>query len=182
MTIELLSPLIALAGILISILASGFVSSRQSKIEIKKLRTELQMAYANKLVDKRMETYPVLSKLISDFEKAFKYGMIQKPVVDKLFKQILLWDSSYAVFMSSHTIRKYVKFRNFIFSLKELPKKDFDDFFSNQETRKSAVHQIRELEIGLQQDLGVFVVDFPDVDKNIISYTEVSELVHKRKN
>src|SRR5215217_3936732 len=101
MTIELLSPLIALIGVLISIFASAFVSTRQSKIEIKKLRTELQMAYASKLVDKRMDTYPILFKLISDFEKACKYRMVQKPEADKLLKDVLQWDSSYSLFMGS---------------------------------------------------------------------------------
>jgi hypothetical protein len=179
MTLELLSPLIALAGVVISIIASVLVSARQSKLEIKKLRTELQMSYASKLVDKRMEAYPVLFKLISDFEKASKYRIVQKPEADKLLKDILEWDSSSALFMSSNAIRKYTLFRKFIRSLTDMPKKEFDIYVSDDENRQLIARQVREVEIALKQDLGVFVVDFPDVDKNLGSYSEYSELVHK---
>ena len=92
MTLEQLSPIIALAGVVISIVASVLVSARQSKLEIKKLRTELQMSYASKLVDKRMEAYPLLFKLIIDFEKSAKYRVAQKADADKLLKNILEWD------------------------------------------------------------------------------------------
>jgi hypothetical protein len=180
MTIELLSPLIALAGVIISILVSAFVSARQSKLEIKKLRTELQMSYASKLVDKRMETYPVLFKLISEFEKVSKYGSLQKPMADKLLREILQWDSSHSLFMGSYAIRKYTWFRKFIFSLTKMSKKEFEIYVSQDENKKVIVRQIRDLEFALKQDLGVFVVDFPDMDKNLSSNSEVSDLVYKQ--
>ena len=71
-------------------------------------------------------------------------------------------------------------FRKFIRSLTEMPKKEFDLYALDDENRKAMARQVRELEIALKQDLGVFVVDFPDVDKNLSSYSEYSELVHKR--
>lgn len=181
MSLELLTSLIALAGVVISILASAFVSSRQSKIEVKKLRTDLQMTYVSKLIDKRLEAYPALFKPISDFEESLKYGSRQKSSADKLLKSILEWDASHVLFMSSNAIRKYVKFRKLIRTLREMPKAEFDNHVLIEENRKAIVRQIRELETALKQDLGVYVIDFPDVDKNFSSYTEVSELVHNPK-
>ena len=181
MSIELLSPLIALGGVLISIFASAFVSSRQSKVEIKKLRTELQMTYVSKLIDKRLETYPALFKPISEFEENLKNGPRRKSSADKLLKVMLEWDSSSALFMSSYAIRKYVKLREIIRTLSKISKVEFDERVSIKNNRDSIVLQIREFEIALKQDLGVYVIDFPDVDKKFSSYTEVSEHVHNSK-
>src|SRR5688572_25550686 len=107
MSTELISSLIALSGIVISILASSFVNARQTKIEIKKLRTEMQLTYASKLIDKRMETYPSLYKLISDFEKLIRFGNLTKQGTDKFFKEILQWDSANAIFLSGYTASTY---------------------------------------------------------------------------
>lgn len=148
---ELLSPIVALAGVIISILASAFVSSRQSKLEVKKLRTGLQMTYVSKLIDKRLEAYPALFKPISEFEENLKNGIRRKSSADKLLKMMLA------------------------------SKVEFDEHVSTKENRDSIVLQIREFEIALKQDLGVYVIDFPDVDNNISSYAKVSELVHNSK-
>lgn len=181
MPIELLSSLIALAGVLVSILVSAFVGSRQSKIEVKKLRTDLQLTYVSKLIDKRLEAYPALFKPISEFERVLKYGTRQKSAADKLLKALLVWDASQVLFMSSNAIRKYVNLRKLIRTLCAMSKAEFDNYVSIEENRKAIVRQIREMEIALKQDLGVYIIDFPDVDKSMSSYAEVSELVHNPK-
>lgn len=188
---ELLPSLIALAGVAVSIIASVLVSVRQSKIEIKKLKTDLQMAYANKLVDKRMEAYPILFKLMSNFEKAIRSGTVDTTTVNTLLDNISDWNSSYSLFTSSYTIRRYIYFRSSIEWLKQNPDVDpprqnsdaeIKSQLLDKELRKEMIGYMRELETALKHDLGVFVVDFPYADKDASTYSEVSELYHKQKH
>lgn len=182
MSTELLSSMIALAGIVISILASTLLNARQTKVEIKKLRTELQLAYASKLIDKRMETYPILFKLISSFEKLIRFGNLTKMETDKFVKEILEWDSSNAIFMSGHTVKTYAKFRSFMMPIARMTKTEFTEAYSTEAAKRTIVEEIRKVETAIKQDLGVYIVEFPDVDRNLTTYSDVEELSKKYKS
>lgn len=182
MSTELLSSLIALAGIVISILASSLLNARQTKVEIKKLRTELQLAYASKLIDKRMETYPLLFKLISSFEKVIRFGDLTKADTDKFVKEILEWDSSNAIFMSGHTVKTYAKFRSFMLPITKMSKSEFTQAYSTETEKRAIVEEIRKVETAIKQDLGVYIVEFPEVDRNLTTYSDVEELSKKYKS
>jgi len=182
MSIEVLSALIALSGIVISILTSTLVTARQTKVEIQKIRTELQLAYASKLVDKRLETYPILFKLISNFDKRIRFGNLTKPETDRFFREMLEWDSSNALFMSGHTVKTYAKFRSFLRTITKLSKAEFIETFSTETAKRTIVEELRKVETTLKQDLGVYVVEFPQVDKDLTTYSDIEELSKKYKS
>jgi hypothetical protein len=52
--------IIALLGVLLSIIASLFVSIRQYRTESQKIRSEYLHLYAGKLFDRRMDKYPII--------------------------------------------------------------------------------------------------------------------------
>jgi hypothetical protein len=182
MSSELLPSLIALAGVAVSVLASSYLSARQTKIEIKKLRTELQLAYASKLIDKRIETYPVLYKLISDFQKLIHSGKLTKQETDKFVGKMLEWDSTNAIYMSGHTVKTYTKFRSFILPIVRMTKPEFAESYNTEVAKRMIIEELRKVEIALKQDLGVYIVEFPDIDRNLTTYSEVEELSEKHKN
>ena len=84
----IISSIIAFLGVIISIVETSRRSNKEINTEIQKLRSEIQQDYANKLLDKRLETYPRLYFLLSDFAKAIRFGRFKQDTVKKLITEI----------------------------------------------------------------------------------------------
>ena len=181
MSTEIITAIIAFSGVVISIVASITVSLRQTTIELRKVRTEIQQTYMNKLLEKRIEKYPSLYKLLSDFDKSIRYGNLRKKDVDELFKKILAWDSENAIFLSGQAVKTYVAFRIVLSKVVKLSEKDFHQNFIINNEKKQLLAQANEVEVALKNDLGIFVVEFPDTDKGIRSYQEANVMAEKKK-
>lgn len=69
---------IALTGITLSALTSFYISTRQSKIEIRKLRDEYSHRYAGKVFEKRLESYPKLVEPLVIFIQKVNLFKIKK--------------------------------------------------------------------------------------------------------
>jgi hypothetical protein len=177
MSIELVTSAIALAGVIISVIVSVLISSRQAKIELDKLRTEIQRAYTDKLLDKRLNTYPVLYKLLSDFAKIIEYGVLSKATIEKLRKNMLNWDSENGILLSGHSGTTYVKFRKVLSELVKMNDKDFQKEYSSSEACWEMLRQANEVEFALKQDIGIYVVEFADIDRKFKTYQEVGQVI-----
>lgn len=104
MSTEITVALIAFCGAVLSIIASALISTRQTNIELQKLRTEIRQTYADKLLEKRLEVYPALYFLLSDFLKSIlKLRIVSKESISKLRAEIDDWDSKHAVLLSGRT-------------------------------------------------------------------------------
>ncbi|KPV54067.1 hypothetical protein SE17_06000 [Kouleothrix aurantiaca] len=181
MSTEVITAFIALGGVVVSIIASIFVSLRQATIELRKTRTEFQQTYTDKLLEKRLEVYPALYKLTSDFDKIIRYDTLEKHHIDELFKHILEWDSANAIFMSGRTVFTHVKFLMTLARLVKMPIEDFQKKYADPQERKQLLDQANEVEVALKNDLGVYVIEFPDVDRTFASYYEVNRLLDVSK-
>jgi hypothetical protein len=58
MPVEIIVALVALAGVLVSVVASVLTSVRLVNVELQKLRTEIQQTCAGELLKKRLRVYP----------------------------------------------------------------------------------------------------------------------------
>lgn len=93
MSNEIVPALIALIGVGGSAAISYAVSSRQSSIELQKLRTSLQTELGSKLYEKRLEVYPELYAQLSTLAKLIEFGKVTSKDLKEIFATIQEWDT-----------------------------------------------------------------------------------------
>ena len=175
MSNEILVALIALIGVLVSVAISLFSSMRLTNTELQKLRQEIQKTYSGKLLDKRLEVYPDLYYLLSDFAKKALFGTVVKRDLEKLLDQTNKWNSRHSILFSGQTNKVSYHFRK---TLTELAQQGAD----SPEALHSFIDMLSEFELALKSDLGIYVVEFADTTKRFSSYTDLSEAVKQFTN
>jgi len=173
MSNEVLVSLIALFGVLLSVTVSVFISLRTTNTEIQKLRTEIQQTYTGKLLDKRLELYPEMYYLLSDFRKKFDVADISKEDVKRLLKQTSEWNSKHSILFSGQTTLISVRFRKLLTRLVQ-------DGFESNESLRELIRTLAELEVALKSDIGIYVIEFSDPAKRFSHYEDVEDAVQKK--
>jgi hypothetical protein len=181
MSPEILTALIALTGVVVSVTVSLFVNIRQTNTELQKLRSEIQQTYASKLLEKRLEVYPDLYFLLSDFMKKIEAGIASKSDIDELHHRTSDWNSRYAVFFSGHTGGISYRFRQMLLELTRMPDEEYRRKFESPEAVRELRHRVGEVELALKSDLGIYAVEFSDLAKRFRSYREINEEVKSAK-
>ena len=171
MTDEMIVAIIALSGVIISVLASLYSSMRQTNSELKKLRTEIQQIYTNKLLDKRIEIYPDLYNLLSRFTKSIVTNQsISMDSLQELQENLSNWDVQNAVFLSGKAFELSYRFRVTISELSKESVNEFNDSILLSDLRSKA----DSVKLALKEDLGIFVVEFPESDMAFNSFQDVA--------
>ena len=171
MTDEMIVAIIAFSGVIISVLASLYSSMRQTNSELKKLRTEIQQIYTNKLLDKRIEIYPDLYNLLSRFTKSIVTNQsISMDSLQELQENLSNWDVQNAVFLSGKAFELSYRFRVTISELSKESVNEFNDSILLSDLRSKA----DSVKLALKEDLGIFVVEFPESDIAFNSFQDVA--------
>jgi len=181
MSTEVIVALIAFGSVVISVVISIFTSSRQTTNELNKLRTEIQQLYANKLLERRLETYPEIYNLLSELAKKLESRNFTKDDLSNLHKEINALDSKSSILFSGHTSSIAARFRKYFTKLLQQD----DESFKPLETLKEIKNQVGEFELALKSDLGIYVVEFADPSKRFLSYAGLFNAVdedEKRKS
>jgi hypothetical protein len=181
MSSEILAALIALVGVVVSVIVSLFINVRQTNAELQKLRSEIQQTYADKLLDKRLEVYPDMYFILSDFMKNIEDGIVTKTDVNELHQQTRDWNSRYSVFFSGDTGGISYRFRQMLSELIKMTDEEYRRKFEDPEALRELRHRVGEFELALKSDLGIYVVEFSDLTKRFKSYREISEAVGRKK-
>jgi hypothetical protein len=184
MPTEIIVALIAFIGILVSVLVSVLTSMRVINTELQRLRTEIQQTYAGKLLEKRLEVYPDMYYLLSDFIKKVQFHDDSKidmdeEVLEELRAQTNEWNSRYSLFFSGETNLTSTKFRKLLDDLIKSVDKDTVKKIPTEALRPLR-HEAGHFELALKSDLGIFVVEFSDPAKRFTSYTELMGTVTKK--
>lgn len=179
---EIITAFIALMGVIISILASLYVNSRQTNTEIEKLRHEIQYTYIGKLIEKRIEVYPSLYKLLSDLDKVLRFGTFSKEVAAELFNKISLWDSNNALFLSSISGLEYHRFRMVVAKIVNMSDEEFSETYSDKDATDILRKAANKVEVSLKSDIGVFIPESSDTKVRFSSYSDVSNTVGNAKH
>lgn len=177
MSKEIVIALISFTGVVLSVLISFLTSSRLTRTELEKLRSEVKKTYADRLLSKRLETYPGLYYLASNFLKEIQYGSVDNLLLNEFRTQLIEWDSKNAIFLSSYASRKlYSLRRRLVRELKQLT----DEELKDQDLLKDLQKQVERLEVALRNDIGVYVVEFSDPDVRFSSFEEIPREPPKR--
>jgi hypothetical protein len=181
MLTAIITAVIAFIGVVTSVVASLVVSIRQTDIEVQKLRTEIQQTYTGKLLEKRLEVYPALYRLLSDFDKTIRLDIVSQSTIEDLRKQIFAWDSENALIMSGYAGRMLYEFRRILIDLAQLPDAVLQSRFSSPEEKWNMLQEVGKVELALKSDIGIYVVEFSDDEKrNFSSYQEVADTLEKK--
>jgi len=172
---EIITAIIAFIGVVTSVLASYIVNSRQVNTEVQKLRTEIQQTYASKLLEKRIEVYPALYKLLSDFGKVVRNDAISTELIMDLLTHTREWDSNYAIFMSGYAGRTLYEFQKWLNDLANLPEDKFIDEWDTTEKRWVLRREASKVELAIKRDLGIYIVEFKDTEIKFTYYDEYEE-------
>lgn len=177
MPTEIVVAFIAFIGVLVSVVVSIVTSMRSTNAELRKLRTEIQQTYADRLLEKRLDVYPSLYALLSDFAKRIQFSTISKSVLEELRDQIEEWDSKHSVLFSGRAGVICYHFRKMLAELAQKPDEELQKDLASADFLRELRRRIGELELALKGDLGIYVVEFSDLTREFKSYREVAEAV-----
>lgn len=168
---EIIVAIVAFGGVIISVFASLYSSMRQTNSELRKIRTELQQTYTNKLLDKRIEIYPDLYNLLSRFTKSIVTNQsISMGSLQELHENVSNWDVQNAVFLSGKAFELSYRFRVAIAELSKQSADEFNDSALLSDLRSKA----DSVKLALKEDLGIFVVEFPESEMAFHSFQDVA--------
>jgi len=193
--------IIALLGVIFTIIITVYLNIRQMNTELKKLRTESKQKITDQLLEKRLETYPKLYDLISSFDKKIRFGTVPNPEIynlnkdvpseckftplpqsdiKQLFEDILVWDSQYAVFLSAFAGGVLHNLRLALYPIIQMDDKMYLEEYGTPIKLKELKIQAHRLEFALKLDLGIFDVEFFDTKEQVFSYEKLNEFIEKR--
>src|SRR5438128_6251086 len=101
---EVLTAFIALFGVGFSVYFAWRTSLKTSRVEVQKLRVQLQQAYATKIVETRIATYPKMYFLMSELSKKLETCVPSRSELEELREKVDSWDSNNAIFLGKDTV------------------------------------------------------------------------------
>ena len=150
MPIEVITALIALGGVILSVIISYLTSQRQIKIEVEKHRAELRKVFGGKLYDRRFEVYPEVYSYLSKFIKVIRCGKINTEAVSELFNQLQEWDSKNSIVFSAYTGHVCASIRYLLAELIKKSDKELQKEYESRESQTKLVRKIQEMVLALK--------------------------------
>jgi hypothetical protein len=167
---EITVSLIAFIGVIVSTLISSLVSVRQTKNEIRKMRTEIHKEFGSKLFEKRLQVYPELYALLSGFVKTIQFGKVSSSMIKDFISKWQEWDTKNAIFFSGATGHISYELHKMFVEIANKSEEELQKDLSAPETLSRLRKQLGTLELALKHELGVFGFETP-------SSFEASELL-----
>lgn len=188
---KIIAALIGFLGGLIASVVTYFSNRRSIRNEIEKLKASVEQEYANRLIEKRLEVYPIIYESLSNVTKRVRIAereifqtKISLVEVQELLNQYNASNSKYGVYFSSISAGYSFKFRRFLIELLVKYENKIKDTYIDDEEAQSLRKYIEDLEFSLKNDMGVFLVEFQDARREISlkSYSDLLIERGKRKN
>jgi hypothetical protein len=179
---EILPALVAFTGVILSIIVSYFISRRNAKVEILKIRSMESQLYSGKLYEHRLEAYWEIYICISEFAKLLKHETVDKKIFNKFFVDMKEFDSKYSFYFGATTT--FLSGR-FISYLKKIDDKEEDAFLSHLNAKEHIEElgiEMGQYELALKNECGIFKFDTllkMREEAEFWSYKELDEEVSK---
>lgn len=177
---EVVTALIALGGVVLSVVASAYLSLRQTNVEMRKLRSETVQAYADRLLDERLKVYPSLYSILSSFSKRVWKEPISREALSKLHEAINNWNSEHGILLSGRTNIVAYRFYKMTSGLVERTEDEIRELFLLNQEKANLVRKISELELALKSDIGIYIAENSYDDDDFRSYQQLADAVEKR--
>lgn len=164
---------ISIIGVLISVTVSVIITRQQYKVEMEKIKKQLEQAYAKSLFDKRLETYPKLYSLLSGYSKTIQYNKQNAKNLLEFRDEVDKWNSQYSFFFTGSTGKLSGSFRGYLRALLAdgiKSKIQEDDW----KTIRKILHHF---EVSIRSEIGVTTIE---PASNIVGIDEVYKFIEER--
>jgi hypothetical protein len=155
MTEKVIVSLIALSGVVISILVSSTIAFIQTKKSEENLKLELDKKFNEHLYKKRLDLYPDLYFALSELGKCLRKPEMTYLDAFKALDRIDEWDSKNAIFVSPVLIKLLLQVRNTI----ARSRKKQSDLVVTDKDRENYFKVALRLEQALKNEIGVYSLD-----------------------
>ena len=136
--------------------------------EIRKLETSIIQDYVDKILSKRIECYPEVFELLSNFLKMIRREFAIKPEGEKIIQksEVIKFINDYDRLNSKVSLffsvtSEYTSFtlRDFLYDLIEKTK---EKEIKEEEIVNLIKSKVSDLEVNLKNDVGIYIIDFKD--------------------
>ena len=143
--------IISIISGIITLITSVLITTIKNRSELLKIHVELEQKYATSLFEKRLNVYPTLFKILSDFNKLIEYNIQTKDKLLELQKNLDEWNNEYAILLTTTSSRMAYSYRYYLIDLfQKYSKKDIpQDVWNNIRTLNVAFEKSIRAEIGI---------------------------------
>ncbi len=181
MSQEVIAAFIALGGVVFSVIASAYISLRQTNTELQKLKSEIAQTYTDKLLEERLKFYPDGYYLLTSFAKKIWKESISIEDLMEFDSQVNSWNSKYGILFSGNTNIVAYKFYRMMDELVDKTEDEVREMFMLNENKANLVRSISELELALKSDIGIYIADNKYGKEEFRSYQELTQAVTNRR-
>ena len=146
--------------------------------QLSEIRGQLQRNYADKLLDKRLDVYPHLYLILSDFLKLLHSESLSLPYIVKLRDDIDTWDSKYALFFSARSGVSCYRLRKLLRQLTNTSEQALNTVITSEDVLTDLKNRLRELELLLKSDIGIYIPAIADTVQEMTSYDDLTREVN----
>lgn len=164
---EVIAALIALVGVLLSVVISLITSRKTVNVELRKLRFQIQQVYASKLLETRLAVYPQVYSLLSAFSKELRGYKLNRNALESLLTNLDDWDSKNGILFTGDTISACSRFRNRLIRLLTLNGEELAKRFSSEDFVDEWFRYTEAFELALKSEIGIYGLEFSGAEDDI---------------
>jgi hypothetical protein len=173
----LIASVFALLGVLVTVAAQSVALRRQIAGEERKGRFGILLAFAAELEEHRLAAYSEICSMLSDAVKHIDYPDMFTEALDlsDLERKLCSLDSKYSILFSSLSGDSSMKLRD---QLRQIVRERTTLQAEHLVTQPAWVEELRhaliDLEVALRLDLGVYAVEFAEIERGFKKYARSS--------
>lgn len=176
----LLSSIIALSGVVISALISSLIANRTAKLQITRIRYEIQHSKAEKLTEKRLEAYPSLYTLLNRLNFLIRDNNLNVEEFEQINDLMNEWYLKNGIYLSSKCNTMFWVFLKKFRKLCRGGSESITDSLGVYEQRKKFVGTLESIELELKNEIGVYEIEYFDPNVRFTSYQELMAFYRER--
>lgn len=177
----LLASFIALIGVVISALISFVIANRTARLEITKIRYEIQHSKAEKLTEKRLEVYPSLYTLLNRLNFLVRENDLNVEEFEQINTLMNEWYLKHGLFLSSRCNAMFWVFLEQFRKLCRAGNESLEDSLGGYEQRGEFIRTLESIELELKNEIGVYEIEYFDPNVRFSSYQELMDFYRERR-
>ncbi len=160
MSPEIVAAIIAVGGVIVSVVCSLCASYWTVSAQTRGLRDQIRQAFGSQLLEKRIEVYPALYEMVSDLVKVTRFGEVTKKVLVDLRSALEKWDSKNSIFLSFETGIKVHEFHMHLSRIAQMSDEAIAKAFAEESERQKLRDNVWMVERALKYDIGIYLTEF----------------------
>ena len=170
MNSTLITSIIAFGGVIVSAIISFSIAVRAAKLEITKIRYEIQHSKAEKLTEKRLETYPTLHALLNKLNFLIRDKNLKAEELEQIYLSMYEWYLQNGIFLSTNSNNLLWKFIKRLKKLSEGGETAISNSLGVHKQRREYTKILDAIELEIKSEIGVFEIEYFDPNVKFSSY------------